>query len=538
MRKRWLRTFRVSLVAGLALCAAARIGLAVGEVRPALKRLGEYDLPGLRQKISLAALDKWSVTQFIQFLANRGSLNIIVGRGVAGEAGNIQLKDVTIADALEIVLSINNLAYDVRGDIITIMPDADYQQIYGRSCFDQKQARIVTLAHADPVRIATQLLQPLKSPAGTIVPDPVTGTLILIDTPEKIREMSEVIRSADVENAWQGSPTVTETFVLQYAKVDEIQGQVRDMLTREAGKLQADARTRTLLVTDTERNMERVRNAVLLFDRRPRQVFIEAKIVDVTLSDAFSMGINWDHVFQALDPRFSLRSVASPGAVAGAAGTLTYKTIVTGGDLSIVLQALGTIGKTEVLSNPHIAVVDGEKATIEVVEDQPYKEIALEAGTTNVTGVTYLFKKVGVQLGVTPRVNDDGLIAVEIRPEVSQITEWYDGLPQSGTPVIRKSLADTKVIVKDGVTVIIGGMIKNEKSKSSQGIPLLSKIPLLGVLFRTDGVSSVNRETVVFMTPRIVTGDEPVQLTRDIKKQPKPLRPVGATGAKELKPLR
>jgi type II secretory pathway component GspD/PulD (secretin) len=104
--------------------------------------------------------------------------------------------------------------------------------------------------------------------------------------------------------------------------------------------------------------------------------------------------------------------------------------------------------------------------------------------------------------------------------------------------VIRRSLAETSVMVRDGVTVIIGGMIQNRKDKSVKKVPLLGSIPLLGFLFRFEAESTVNTEIVVFMTPRVVTGDRPHLRMRDLKKQPKPLRTVGRAPGKDLRPLR
>jgi type II secretory pathway component GspD/PulD (secretin) len=504
-------------------------------VRP--RRLKDYNLPGLDQKVTLDSLDAWQVVELIEFLARRGQLNnIVIGKGVSGLTTKIKFNDMPVGDALEVVLSVNTLAYEVRDGIVTIMSDAEYQGLYGTSFYDNKEVRIVDLKYADPARVA-KVLEPIKSTIGTIVPDTVTGRLILVDTPDKIREMGVVIQSADIATVSRVLPTETQAFVLKYAELDDIQKQLEAVIS-PAGSIRADRRTRTLVVTDLPHSMVAVKDLVTLFDRRPKQVFIEAKVVDVTLSDDFQMGVNWEHVFEGIDPRFALRTVAMPGSMANPAATLTYKTIVPGGDLSVVLQALKSIGDTKVLSNPQIAVMDGQEATIEVVEDQPYKEVTLETGTTNVTGVSYVFKKVGVQLKVQPRINEDNFISVDIRPEVSQITEWYDGLPQEGTPVIRKSLAETTIMVQDGVTIIIGGMIKNEKSDRQTGVPLLRSIPLLGHLFRTDGVSSINRETVVFLTPRIISGEEPFLRMTDIEKTPKPLRPVGVVNGKQLKPIR
>lgn len=505
-------------------------------VRIAPKRLKDYGLTGLDAKVNFTSLEPIDVVQLIEFLAHRGQLkNLVIGQGVAGLTTKLKFDDVTVADAMEVVLSVNRLAYSVNDGIVTIMTDAEYQAQNGTSFFDHKQVRVVELKYADPTRVAA-ILGKVQSSIGTVVADPVTGTLVLIDTPGKIEEMKAIIEKTDIATVSRVLPTETRTFVLQYAALEEVQGKVTAVLTRDAGSMQTDVRTKTLVVTDLPHNMRKIAELISLFDKKPRQVFIEAKVVEVTLSDDFSMGVNWQHMFQGIGPRFSLRTVARPGFPATPSGSLEYNTIALGGDLSVVLHALKEIGDTKILSNPQIAVLDGQEAKIEVVEDQPYKEVALESGTTNVTGVTYLFKKVGVQLAVTPRINDEEFINVAIRPEISSISQWYDGPAQEGTPVVKVASAETTVLVKDNVTIIIGGMIKDRKDVSRSSVPILGAIPLLGRAFRHESTSVVNTETVVFLTPRLITGSESFLRMRDIDKAPKPMRgEVGESGDRQAK---
>ncbi len=504
------------------------------EIRAEAKRLRDYNLPGFDSKITpLETIQPMEISDVLQILiAKAGLNNIVITKGVAGQTTRLKLTNVTLADAIEVILSVNNMAYEVKDGILKIMSDEEYKVLYGVSFYDHKKVKIVQLKHADAVRMGT-MLGNLKSSIGTIVSDQATGALILIDTPEKIREMELVVERTD-------ATTETKTFVLQYAAVDDIKNELTAVVTKEMGSLRVDKRTKTIIVTDLPSNMRKIENIVQLFDKRSKQVFIESKIIEVTLNDQYSLGINWSHMFQGLNPRFAVQAVASPGSIASPAGSFTYNTIAAGGDLSIVLQALQTVGKTQILSNPNIAVMDGTEAHIEVAQDQPYKEIQLESGTTNITGVTYLFKKVGVQLSVTPRINDENYITVMVKPEISSISDWYDGTPQEGTPVIQKSLAETTVMVKDGVTIIIGGMISDRKDTSTTSVPLLGSIPLIGKLFRYDTVSSQNTETIVFLTPRIVGGDEPYLLMKDMKKAPKPMRRVGEGDDKDktLRPVR
>ena len=522
------------------------------------KQLKDYGIEGLDNHVNLKALDAWDVVQLIEFLAYRGGLrNIVIGKGVAGLTTKLKFDDVTVGDALEVVLSVNNLAFTVTGGIITIMSDAEYRLLYGTSFYDHKQVRIRELKYADAARVAT-LLGPVKSSIGTVVSDPMTGTLILIDTPAKIQEMDAIISSADIATLTRQLPTETKTFVLQYAEIAELQTKIADILTQEAGSVYADQRTHTLIVTDLPHKLRVIERVVAFFDRRPKQVFIEAKIVQVSLSDEFRLGVNWNYIFEGLDPRTSVGVAVVPSLIqatldadgnnsirstqnfaTGGMG-LSYKTIVGGQTLSAVLQALEGVGETKILSNPHIATLDGQEADIKVVTREPYSEAQLETGSTNVVGETFQFIDVGVQLSVTPKINDENMILMDIKPEVSSVIDRYTGAISTtdGVPIVRTSYAETSVMIKNGETIIIAGMIENQKSEAESRVPILGRIPLLGLLFKQTVRNSSNRELIVFLTPRIITGEKPFLRMKDVKKAPKPLRAVGPSVTKKLKSLR
>lgn len=514
----------------------------------------DYGLPGLEKKISLDLLDAMDVVDLLKFLSVKAGLNIIIGKDIAGSS-KLMVKDVTIGEAMEIVLAANGLAYEIQGSIIKIMSDKEYRDLYGEGFYERKKAKIIPLKSSIPSQMA-QLLEQVKSSMGKIVFDDSTGNLVLIDTPEKIREMEEVILKAELPTFQRAYPTITTNFVLQYATTDKIEPIVTPMLTKikdaSIGQLKVDARTKTIIVTDLPSVVQKIGDLVAMFDRPQKQVFIEAKIVQVQLSDKFSLGVNWDYLFQGLDPRFSLRPVSKtsalmgldPAAAAakGLGGSITYSTIAAGADLNAVVSALATVGKTKLLQNPHIATLDGKEATIKAITTQPYSELQYETGSSNVVGKTYKFVDVGVALAVTPRINELGFITCDLRPEVSSVLAWYDSDParagegESGVPVVKKSYAETSVSVKDGVTIIIAGMIDEKQIKNRTQVPLLGSIPLLGVLFRHDETTTENTETVILLTPRIVTGDKFFERGRDIRKPVKGGSPESGLTAAEMTP--
>ena len=520
---------------GLIFLSFAAVASAQVTAPPAKPHLiSEYNLPGLDKKISLDLLDAMDVVDLLKFLAVKANLNIIIGREVSGSS-KLMVKDVSLADAFEIVMAANSLAYQVQGNILKVMTDKEYREQYGESFYERKQAKIIELKSALPSRMAA-MLENIKGTLGKIVFDDSTGALILIDTPEKIREMELVISKAEIPSVQRILPTVTTNYVLQYAKVEEVEPQITAMLTKEngVGQLRTDKRTKTLIITDWPHMVQRIGDVVALFDRPQKQVFIEAKIVQVVLSDAWHFGVNWDYLFQGLDPRFSLQPVSQTFASAvpsklladgskTAAGSVSYHTIAAGANLNAVVEALQTVGKTRLLQNPHIATLDGKEATIKAITTQPYSELQYETGSSNIVGKTYKFVDVGVTLAVTPRINELGFITCDIRPEVSSVLQWYDADPSSaegnsGVPVVKKSYAETSVSVKDGVTIIIAGMIDENQTKSRTQIPFLGSIPLLGALFRYDSTSTLNTETIVLLTPRVVTGEKFFERSKDMKK--------------------
>jgi type II secretory pathway component GspD/PulD (secretin) len=518
--KRWT----LALIALLALGGLRPAGAATPEADEAGKRprsLADYNLPGLQTNISLDLIQPMDVVDLIKFLSIKGNLNIVIGKEVSGTT-KLMLKDVALSDALEIILAANNLAYEMRGNILKIMSDKEYREQYGQGFYEQRQAKIIELQYAQPSRVAVMLTE-IKSTIGKVVFDDATGTLVLIDTPEKIREMEAVIASAEIPTVERVMPTETRSFTLQYAKVEDLQPELATVLTKDVGKMRIDKRTKTVVITDLPHGLEKAEELITIFDQPSLQVFIEAKIVEVTLKDSFKLGVNWSYVGNFTGPRFTM-SASSPFGLAGneSQGALSYKTITGHGDLSAVLDALQTMGNTRILSNPHITALDNEEANIEVIKNEPYAELKYESGTSNVVGKTYQFIPVGVKLAVRPRINEEGFIQCAIKPEVSDVIGTYDSKdPTYGVPIVEKSYAETTVTVKDGITIIIAGMIKDKKKEIETGLPLLSKIPLLGLLFKSKVTETENTELIVFLTPKVVTGATPFFRSKDEKETKK-----------------
>ena len=494
------------------------------------KSISDYDFVGLKKKISLdiRAMD---INHFLKFLAIEGDLNIVASNSITGLV-NLLINDVNIGDALSIILSMNNFAYEVRGNIIKVMTNDEYKAMHGVNFYDQRLTIIYQLEYASVNNVGT-MLGNVKSDVGKIIYDESTGTLVLIDTPAKIKEMEEIIRKEELPTVTRVLPTITKVFELKYAKVEDVKSEITEALTVDIGSMRTDIKTNTLVVTDLPHQMKKIEDLIKAFDRKTRQVFIEAKIVEVTLSDTFKWGIDWDVVLGWACKLGQLASytiqpeIALPLALTGDFGKLTVEK-VTGRELNIVLEILSTMTDTRIISSPHVIVGEGKEATIEVIEKQPYEEdttVTAEGGTTT-QSKTYQWVDVGVTLNVTPSINEDNYINMLIKTEVSSISTWYGGEAQAegSVPVVKSANAETTVTIKDGISIIIAGMIKENKTKTVNKIPFLGDIPILGNAFRNVSDDVRRTETIIFLTPRIVGGEKPFSLKKDMPKAIKGLR--------------
>lgn len=493
------------------------------------KPITEYSFPGLAKKISLDVRGM-DMAQFLKFLATEGNLNIITSKSVTGPV-NLLINEVSIGDALELALAMNGFAYQVKGNVITVMTTAESKTMFGVEFYDPRQTAIYQLKYASPKNVAT-MLGAVKSDIGKIVFDDTTGTLILIDTPDKVKAMDMIIQNQELPTVSRVMPTEVQVFELRYAKVETLKDEISKVLTPEIGSIRIDTRTNSFVVTDLPYVLEKVDVLVKAFDRKVRQVFIEAKIVEVTLNDEFQWGIDWSRVitiagkFSALtlmpQAAFPLNLTSTTGM-----GKMTVATTSSNNQLEVILEALATTADTRILSSPHITVEEGKEAKVEVIEKQPYSETTTTTATggTAVDAQTYQWVDIGVSLSVTPRINQDGFISMLIKPVMSSISTWYGGEAQgpNSVPVVKSANAQTTVTIKDGVTIIIAGLVKDNKSKTEAKIPVLGDLPWIGWAFKRINDEVSRTETIVFLTPRIVTGEEAFLVEKD---QPKPLKGI------------
>jgi len=177
-------------------------------------------------------------------------------------------------------------------------------------------------------------------------------------------------------------------------------------------------------------------------------------------------------------------------------------------DFDVMIKYLQTLGKTKILANPTITVINNQEAKIHVGERRAYVTTTTTTGTTtNTVSEEITYVDVGVQLSITPMINEDGYITMKVKPEISNVIGNVASASNNLIPIIDTSAAETTVIAKDGATVMLGGLGREEKTESAEQIPVLGNIPFLGALFRSKTQKIERTELLIMITPYIYEGD-------------------------------
>lgn len=307
-------------------------------------------------------------------------------------------------------------------------------------------------------------------------------------------------------------------------------------------KIIADRDNNALLILANGAEYEKIEEAIKKLDVIPRQVLVEVTIAEVTLTGALSYGLEWffnsNNNLSGMLFNSNTNVRALPSDPTGAVTPrLPFSAVwrTTGGNVSAVLSALASNTKVNVLSSPHIMVTDNQVAKINVGSSVPVQGQSTITGATGSAAITtsVVYVDTGVVLSVRPHINSGGLVTLEISQEVSDVQE---GVTTTGlnSPTINKRTAQTTVAVQSGDTMVLGGLIKDDKNAGSSGLPLLSDIPVVGALFGAKSDTSTRRELIITITPRVVNDNQQArEVTAEFRKKLTGMRklngdPVGA----------
>lgn len=336
------------------------------------------------------------------------------------------------------------------------------------------------------------------------------GNVIIVATIDNLRKMHENAATL------AGQETVSaKTFVLDYADASEVVGSIEKLLTSR-GTINFDKRTNVLIVRDIPSNLEIISTVVERIDTTTPQVLIEAKIIETTLTDEENMGIDW--VFQAgasgaKRPMFypftqssSNKYLKNMPFPAPTDDLFTFG-ILDFSQMQAVLEMLKSRSGTDTLSNPRIVTLNNQKANIVVGQQYPLPQYTYNEEQAKLQISGWEYKDIGVIFEVTPHVNKVGHVTLKVEPKITDIID-YVTVESTQVPKLSTESASTNVMIKDGQTLVIAGLIKKKWTDTKKKVPVLGDIPLAGLAFRKTDKKLEKTELIVFITPHVITPEK------------------------------
>jgi|GEM_PF-1275005 len=306
----------------------------------------------------------------------------------------------------------------------------------------------------------------------------------------------------------------------------------------EGGEVQGDVTVvaaediNALIITTSPRNWEAVKETIKKLDVQPKQALIEVLVAEISIDDMKDFGLDWSLTGSA-SGGITYRLGQDLGGISNNKPNyrdgINYMLSKQQNFISLINTKAGE-NKLNVLSSPHILASDNQEASIEITQDYPIPRESYDP-TSNRTTTTYDYRNAGIKLSFTPKINEKGLVSLKLKQEVSQLAQ---GSSTDEKYIFSTRKAETSVVVHDGETLVIGGLIKEQKSKGRTGIPFLADIPILGYLFSHTTDTVYKTELIILITPHVINNeDEGRELTRQFQERVKGLKSKIEQGIKK-----
>jgi type II secretory pathway component GspD/PulD (secretin) len=312
-----------------------------------------------------------------------------------------------------------------------------------------------------------------------------------------------------------------ESVTLKFLDAKSLKTSISNM-SGNYGSMEPDAKGNSLIICDTNENVEKIVSKIREIDKKPDQIMIEVVLIDVKLDDETQIGIDWDllttndhdAVFrQNLDFTARLKSTERTTANVGTA--TAFNTTGTGSDLWLlwpydirtVIHALQEKNNVEIIASPRVMVVSGQTASIEAVEEVPYSETSNTSQGGELTSTQ--FKNVGVKLNVGATLTDDKFILLKVESEqnVQTGTSVVSGVV--GAPIVDTRKIQSSLLLNDGQVLVIGGLRRKTTQKQTNQFPILGDLPIVGYAFKTTDTVQNSSELLVILSPHIYKGERP-----------------------------
>jgi type IV pilus assembly protein PilQ len=303
---------------------------------------------------------------------------------------------------------------------------------------------------------------------------------------------------------------LTRVYDLDYVEAEDAAQAIKRALSevgnaeasyRRIGDGSGSNRTGVLIVTDIPEAHKQIAAFLASYDRPQAQVAIEAKFIETTHTYEDRYGIDW-----------TIRASASTGAPDFGndfAIPIVFDEMVLGkislDQMQASLDILATRGNSRVLASPKTLTLDNQKATVSMGVEVPLREVNKDGQTGEIT-YTWTTRSIPIKLEVTPHVTSDGMVTMNVKPSVEAITGWV-GTADDQQPIVAKREAETQVSVADGEVVVIGGLVKDEETRTVGKIPLLGDIPIIGHLFKKTSVRREQNDLMIFIVPHVLPAE-------------------------------
>jgi general secretion pathway protein D len=308
------------------------------------------------------------------------------------------------------------------------------------------------------------------------------------------------------------------------------QGQTLAAASIGGVRVMADALNNTILVWSTRDEYLKIESALKRLDLPPTQVLIDASIIEVTLNDSLQYGLQWAFSGGTGGGRTGTGQLSTgdnnpslSGSLNRAAGKgFSYSLVNSAGQVRVILNALASQDLLKVISSPSLMVLDNHTATMAVGDQVPVLTSTTNFITNeNAVTSTVQYRDTGVSLAVTPSVNAGNLVTMQID---QSMTDQSASIGANGQPIFLQRQISSKVAVRSGETIVLGGLIKDNRSSGKAGVPLLKDIPLLGNLYSNTSNSGKRTELLVVITPRVVRTDPEIrQVSEELRERLKGL---------------
>lgn len=522
------------------------------------------DISPARSRLVNIQARNTALGDILHVVANAAGMNLVIGEGVRQDRPvTITLNKVTADDALAIILGSADYFYTIKGNTLTI--EATVTKVFelghpalvqgyslevggdilgsgqsaGKSSGNSNSSikgNISQNAKSDAK--AFDFWEALESSLQGIVGGhkqgasggavPLAPTKVVVETNAKGGQASSTDKMSLKEPGKESSPSDS---ISRRGLLDESLGQGERAEAQQS--VIVNRLTGTIVVTAAKKNMEKVESYLdTLRKSLSRQVLVEARVIEVKLSDSLKYGIDWSFL-NNID-WFNAVGAATGGFGALNMGTRSYTGAVdntvpsfrlgySGGNVQALLSALKTQGEVKTLSNPRINVMNGQTAMLSVGRN--YNYIASVTSTSvvvagSVPTITYTVETnnvlSGIMIGLAPQISSKGDISMTVTPIISDLVSLDSqsigsndsgGIAQVSLPIVDLRELSTTIKVHDGEMIVIGGLISNKQSLEDTKVPLLADVPWIGGLFKQKDNSDTRSELVVILQPRIVTND-------------------------------